>query len=85
MVAAGAAWVRPALFLPVLTLTYWLTNLLGLILLHLGGRGALVPTPAREPIRVAALKWLLISLAYTGGMMVLYHWGIVRPLYAYIK
>ena len=62
---------------------YWLTNVLGLVLLHRGGRqavsGEVVPYTRR-----ALLRDLAISLAYTGLILVLIQLGALKPLPDYL-
>ena len=81
--ASLAQAIYPRLFLPVFIGAYWFTNLLGLILMHVGIRGA-----ATEKIpafnRAGALWWLAISLGYTVVIALLIHWGILRPVEEYL-
>lgn len=85
--------INSRLFLPTFIAAYWVTNILGLILMHTGVRGA-----ATEKIpafscqrqirpggnRARVLRWLAISLGYTALMVALVQWGILRPLEAYL-
>lgn len=55
---------------------YWLSNLAGFVLLHLGGRGLFGSY-------VAGRKWLtvlLTTLLYTAGILLLLKEGVVGPL-----
>lgn len=76
------AWVvslahRPA-FPACFVLGYWLTNVLGLVLLHRGGaqalQGEVGPYTRRELLRDMA-----VSLAYTALIWVLIKFGVLRP------
>lgn len=58
--AAPFAQLNEALFLPAFVLGYWLSNLLGLVLLHLGAGGAVRPN---RPVDLR--RDLLISVGYT--------------------
>ncbi|MBU4199852.1 MAG: hypothetical protein KKG09_08030 [Verrucomicrobia bacterium] len=82
-VANLAQAMHPRFFLPAFVAAYWITNLFGLILMHVGIRGA-----ATEKIpafnRTGTLWWLAISLGYTAIMVALVHWGLLRPLAAYL-
>ena len=81
--ASLAQFLHPQLFLPVFVGAYWFTNLLGLILMHLGIRGAATDKiPALN--RAGTFWWLAISLGYTIVIALLIHWGILRPLEAYL-
>lgn len=81
--ASLAQFLNPKFFLPVFVGAYWVTNLLGLILMHAGIRGA-----ATEKVpgltRAGAFWWLTISLGYTIAIALLVHWNILRPLETYI-
>jgi hypothetical protein len=78
-----ARWVHPRLFLPALIAAYWITNLVGLLLLHAGIRGAVADKPAGLN-RAALLRWLLISLVYTAVIAGLVHWNVLRPVEMYL-
>lgn len=83
LAANGVALLYPAWFAPAFAGAYWLTNLLGLLLLHAGARTAV--TPAAAPLRGGALgRWLLISLLYTLAILALVHSGLLRPWREYL-
>jgi len=80
------AWVisffyKPA-FEPSLILGYWLTNVLGFILLHKGTQHAL-SDEAKPYSRRDLLKDILVSLAYTLIIVVLVKFGILKPIQSY--
>ncbi len=74
--------VNTRFFLGTFIATYWASNILGLILMHVGIRGAAtdkIPSLSRS----GTLWWLAISLVYTAVIAVLVHLDILRPLGAY--
>ena len=83
--ALGFAWLvswfhKPAFEVSVI-IGYWLTNIVGLILLHKGAQQMRAGT-GRYTWR-SALKDLGISLAYTGLIVALLKLGVLKPLKAY--
>ena len=71
------------LFMPTFIAAYWVTNILGLILMHLGIRGSVTDKiPALN--RAGMLWWLAISIGYTALIAALVHWDILRPVQAYL-
>jgi hypothetical protein len=87
--AVGLAWLVtlafPSAFKPAVVVAYWLTNVLGLVLLHKGagrvlGKGAPPPNPRRQ--------WLWdvgVSLAYTFLIVLLVKLKVLQPLSEYLK
>ena len=70
---------HPRAFAAVFAATYWLTNVLGLVLLQTGGASALernVPGFRRHRIST----WLAWSLLYTLAIVLLCELGVIRPL-----
>ncbi len=90
-IAYFAAWllslINAKFFLAAFTLTYLATNLAGFILLHKG----IAKTLSRENhkniryTRKSFLKDMIISLLYTGLMVVLVELKIIRPIQDYLK
>jgi hypothetical protein len=84
--ALAFAWVvsffyRP-LFEPCLIVGYWLTNLLGFVLMHKGAQTAL--SENRQPYsRRDLLRDLGISLLYTALILVLIKIGVLKPIENY--
>jgi hypothetical protein len=62
---------------------YWLTNVAGLVLLHKGSQTALSNEKAQPYSRRNLLKDFLISLAYTGVILILVKAKLVRPVSEY--
>ena len=86
--AVAFAWVvglfyRPA-FGPSIVLGYWLTNVLGFVLMHTGARKALTekerPYSRRDLLRDAG-----ISLLYTALIIALLRLKILKPLQNYLS
>jgi hypothetical protein len=76
--------LNPRLFLPTLLIAYWLTNVAGLLLLHVGAHGAL--RGKLPPLNKASLvKWAVIALGYALVVVALYRFGVLRPLTTYLK
>ena len=57
-------------------LGYWLTNVLGLVLMHKGA-GQLL---SREAARGTLKKDLIVSLAYTAAIVWLIKFGVLKPV-----
>jgi len=86
--ALAFAWVvslfyTPA-FAPSLVLGYWLTNVLGFILMHKGAE-KLVSDKPRPYSRRDLLRDVCISLLYTGLIVALVKLGILQPIQNYLK
>lgn len=60
LVAWPVAWLHPALFWPAFVVGYWLTNVLGLWLLHRGVLGL-----AQVPKTISWVENGLMAVAYT--------------------
>ncbi|SDM60957.1 hypothetical protein SAMN04487949_2246 [Halogranum gelatinilyticum] len=78
--AVAFAWVvalvDSRLFVPGVVVGYWLTNVLGFVMLHVGAEGALTgSTPAYTRRRLA--RDLLLSVGYTLLVVLLLSLGIV--------
>jgi hypothetical protein len=75
---------RPA-FEAAVVVGYWLTNVLGLFLMHLGARQIASKEPRRPYSRRDLLKDLAISLLYTALILVLVKLGWIQPVADYFK
>jgi len=74
---------RPA-FAASLIIGYWLTNVLGFVLLHKGARQIFSEKP--PPKRRRELwRDVIVSLVYTGVIIVLIKLGILKPFAGYFK
>ena len=72
-----SAFYRPA-FGPSVVIGYWLTNVLGFVLMHKGAQ-SLLSAQERKYTRRDLLKDLLISLLYTVVIIVLIKCGVLKP------
>jgi hypothetical protein len=85
--AAGAAWlvtlVYPSAFQVSAVVAYWLTNVLGLVLLHKGAQQALRPEAPRPNRRRELILDVGVSLAYTLLILLLIKQGILQPVSHY--
>ena len=86
--ALGFAWLVSFLYQPAFTASlivgYWLTNVLGLVLMHRGARKMLSEKPAVD-LRRELLVDVIVSLIYTGVIVVLVRQEILKPLTGYFK
>ena len=72
---------KPA-FAASLIIGYWLTNVLGLVLMHKGARQILSEKPPPDSRR----EWLIdviVSLVYTGVIIILIKLEILKPFAGY--
>lgn len=86
--ALAAAWVVsliwPTAFTAVFVAAYWLTNLLGLVLLQKGSRQAW--TGQANPYSAKALgKDALVALGYTAVILLLVKLHLLQPLPEYFR
>jgi len=84
--ALAFAWVvslfwKPA-FTPSLIIGYWLTNVLGFVLMHKGAQ-KMLSEKSRRYSRRDLLRDLGISLLYTGLILLLVKLGILQPIKNY--
>jgi hypothetical protein len=73
---------KVAAFDVALIIGYWLTNLLGFLLMHRGARQMVAradATPARSEFK----KDLLVSLGYTALIVLLIKFGVLKPIEYY--
>src|ERR1043166_23226 len=89
--AVGFAWLvalfyRPA-FTPAVIVGYWLTNVLGLILLHRGAQKMLLKDDqiSRAYSRRDLLKDVVVSLLYTSLVLLLVKLKLIQPLTDYSR
>jgi hypothetical protein len=74
---------RPA-FKPCLVAGYWLTNVVGFILMHKGAQQALTKQKKRYSRR-DFLRDVGISVLYTGLIIALVQMGVLKPIGAYFR
>ena len=85
--ALAFAWLISFLYRPAfevsLIVGYWLTNVLGFVLMHKGTRWLRSPEEKAETQR-ELVKDLWISLAYTAFIVLLIKLGVLKPIQAYL-
>jgi hypothetical protein len=78
-----SCFYRPA-FAASLILGYWLTNVIGLVLMHKGARQILSKKPPLDSRR-ELLTDVIVSLVYTMVIVILVKLEILKPLTSYFK
>lgn len=74
------------LFLPAAIVGYWLTNIIGLILLRRGAQAALAENDAPKPFsRKELLKDIAISICYTLVIVLLAKFKLIEPVANYFS
>ncbi len=76
-----SAFYKPA-FGPCVVLGYWLTNVLGFVLMHKGAQ-QVFSDQGKPYSRRELIKDIGISLAYTGLIVALIRLGVLKPLAHY--
>jgi hypothetical protein len=82
--AVGFGWLvslmyRPA-FEAAVVVGYWLTNVLGFVLMQKGAQRMFTDQPSKPYSRRALLKDVLISLLYTALILALVKLKLVQPI-----
>ena len=84
--ALAFAWVVSLIYKPAFSLSlvlgYWLTNVLGFILMHKGAQQAF-GKPDRKYTRRELAKDIAVSLLYTAVIVVLVKCGVLKPVQSY--
>jgi hypothetical protein len=84
--ALAFAWLVSFFYRPAfefsLIVGYWLTNVLGLVLMHKGARWLRSPQEKTETKR-ELVKDVCISLAYTAVIVALIKLGVFKPVESY--
>jgi hypothetical protein len=87
--AAGAAWIvawfHPPAFQAAAVVAYWLTNVLGLALLHIGARQMMSPAEKQISRKRELLLDAGVSLAYTLFILLLIQWKVLQPVDHYFR
>jgi hypothetical protein len=76
------SWFYKPAFGASVVLGYWLTNVLGFILMHKGAQTIVSERPARYTRR-DLLRDLAISLFYTALIVALVKFGVLKPIQSY--
>jgi hypothetical protein len=79
----GANWREPVFQVSVVV-GYWLTNVLGFVLMHKGARWLRSPEEKTETKR-ELVKDIWISLAYTVLIVALVKYGVLKPIAGYFQ
>ena len=86
--ALAFAWIIslfiPSIFAPSFVVGYWLTNILGFVLMHYGGSRMVTGEPVPFSGR-AFISYLLISIGYTLLIVALIWLGLLQPLPEYFS
>ncbi len=84
--ALAFAWLVSSFYRPAFTIClvvgYWLTNVLGLVLMHKGAR-KMTERESAPPSRAEWVKDVGISLLYTALILVLVKAGVLKPIENY--
>jgi len=70
--------ISPQLFLPFMLIGYWATNIIGIIMLHIGGTLILRRKLPKNPWRL--WRMFLIATIYTIVVILLVQLGILRKI-----
>jgi hypothetical protein len=85
--ALAFAWVVSAFYEPAFgvswVLGYWLTNVLGFILMHKGAE-QMLSAERKKDMRRELIKDVVISLIYTLVVVVLAKTGFIKPIQDYL-
>ena len=79
-----ALFYKPA-FQPAVVIGYWLTNVLGFVLMHKGAEKLQRGDDAKPYSQRSLLRDLVISLLYTGLIVVLLRLKVLQPFGDYLK
>jgi hypothetical protein len=82
-VAWVVAWFYPPAFQVTAVAAYWMTNVVGLVLMHKGARMALRPDDPRPNRRRQLLIELGVSLGYTLLSLLLIKLRVLQPVTDY--
>ena len=82
-IAYGMAWtvslIDKQIFAVALVVSYWITNIAGLIMLHKGLSPAIADSiPKTKGYRQKIVTDLIISVVYTGVIILLLHLGFLK-------
>src|ERR1041385_3460661 len=77
------SWFAPSLFMVSFIVGYWLTNVLGFVLMHKGGEVLVSDQPSKYT-RKSLLKDVAISLLYTLVILLLVRFKVLQPLPEYL-
>ena len=78
------SWFYKPAFAPSLVVGYWLTNVLGFILMHKGAQKVLSEKQSRYSWRDLG-RDIGISLLYTALIVALVKFGVLKPIQSYLQ
>lgn len=84
LVYRPASVTNSTAFNAMVILGYWLTNVIGFIMMHKGAQQALAKEEKKYSGR-EILKDVIISVAYTALIVVLIKCGVLKPIAGYFK
>lgn len=76
-------WMNKKLFVPTMIIGYWLTNIIGFILMH-HGLGQIMTERKQKSFKIELLKNAIISLVYTGIIIFCIQMGWLKFLPEYL-
>jgi hypothetical protein len=81
-----ASLISKSAFLPVFIVSYWLTNIAGLIMLHKGIQRMAAKEDGKTTYSAKGLmRDIVLSLIYTGVIIILVKLGMLKPAESYLK
>ena len=83
--ASVVAWFYPPAFKVAAVIAYWMTNVLGLVLMHVGARRMMTPEEKQLSRRRELLIDVAVSLAYTALIVALIQWKVLQPVDDYFR
>ena len=87
-IAVAFGWLASLVYKPAFNVAvvvgYWLTNVIGLVLMHKGATAVLSGT-SRRYSRNDLIKDIFVSLAYTAVIMLLIRWRVLQPVTDYFR
>ena len=75
--ASISGFISEKLFTPTLIAVYWMTNILGFVLLHKGAT-SVISKPEKQYIKNDFYKDIVISVFYTFLIVILIYTGIIK-------
>jgi hypothetical protein len=83
--ASVVAWFYPPAFQAAAVVAYWMTNVLGFVLMHKGARRMMTPAEKKIGRKRELLIDALVSLAYTALILVLIRLKVLQPVGDYFR
>jgi hypothetical protein len=83
--ASVVAWFCPPAFQVAAVTAYWMTNVLGLVLMHMGARQMMSPAEKKVSRKRELVLDVGVSLVYTGLILLLLQWKLLQPVGDYFR